>query len=80
MRSLQTKIEREQIMGLFSFGTCFDLQSRLASHTFISFKTCNTFKESYNLPLYILEASSDNKSKSSTNFSFIQRMNSCQNS
>ena len=36
--------------------------------------------ESYNLSPYILAASSDNKSKASTNFSFIQRMDSCQNS
>ena len=39
-----------------------------------------TLNESYNLPPYILAASSDNKSKASTNFSFIQRVKSCQNS
>ena len=39
-----------------------------------------TLNESYNLPPYILAASSDNKSKASTNFSFVQRVNSCQNS
>ena len=37
-----------------------------------------TLNESYNLPPYILAASSDNKSKASTKFSFIQRVNSCQ--
>ena len=37
-----------------------------------------TLNEDYNLPPYILAASSDNKRKASTNFSFIQRMNSCQ--
>ena len=38
-----------------------------------------TLNENYNLPPYILAASSDNKSKASTNFSFIQRQNSYQN-
>ena len=36
--------------------------------------------ESYNLPPYILVASSDNKSKASTNFSSIQRENCYENS
>ena len=38
-----------------------------------------TLNESYNLPPYILAASSDNKNKASTNFSLIQRENDCQN-
>ena len=39
-----------------------------------------TLNRSYNLPPYILAASSNNKSKASTNFSFIQRVKHCQNS
>ena len=38
-----------------------------------------TLNESYNLPQYILASSLDNKSKASSNFSFIQRVNPCQN-
>ena len=44
----------------------------------INFSLGFTHNEIYNLPPYILAVSMDNKSKASTSFSFIQRVNSCQ--
>ena len=41
-------------------------------------KKINSLNESYNFPPYILAASSHNKIKASTNFSFIQRENASQ--
>ena len=51
-----------------------------AKSTTMKFSTLfDTFNESYNFAPYILADRWDNKSKASTNFSFIQRENSCQN-